>query len=253
MSLVSLSLKRWLFKNVHLISTIWWIFQFYFSRFPISFHCSQRRYLVYLSFNLLRCYLWASLVAQTVKNLPAVWETWIRYLDWRSPGKIPWRRAWQPTPVFLPGESPWGAWWATTECLSAAQQWWLSGKESACQCRRCGFGSLGWKDLLEKEMATYFALEISWTEEPGMLYSPWGYKKVRHDLCLTNNSCDLTYALTWKMSHVHLEKTVYSVVYVYLVSLVYYVVWVLYFLTYLLSGCFLHYCEWNIEVSQLFL
>ena len=21
------------------------------------------------------------------------------------PGKIPWRRAWQPTPVFLPGES----------------------------------------------------------------------------------------------------------------------------------------------------
>ena len=22
-------------------------------------------------------------------------------------GKIPWRRAWQPTPVFFPGESPW--------------------------------------------------------------------------------------------------------------------------------------------------
>ena len=22
-------------------------------------------------------------------------------------GKIPWRRAWQPTPVFLPEESPW--------------------------------------------------------------------------------------------------------------------------------------------------
>ena len=22
-------------------------------------------------------------------------------------GKIPWRRAWQPTPVFLPGKSPW--------------------------------------------------------------------------------------------------------------------------------------------------
>ena len=22
-------------------------------------------------------------------------------------GKIPWRRSWQPTPVFLPGESPW--------------------------------------------------------------------------------------------------------------------------------------------------
>ena len=22
-------------------------------------------------------------------------------------GKIPWRNVWQPTPVFLPGESPW--------------------------------------------------------------------------------------------------------------------------------------------------
>ena len=22
-------------------------------------------------------------------------------------GKIPWRKVWQPTPVFLPGESPW--------------------------------------------------------------------------------------------------------------------------------------------------
>ena len=32
-----------------------------------------------------------------VKNLPAMLETWV--------GKIPWRRTWQPTPVFLPGES----------------------------------------------------------------------------------------------------------------------------------------------------
>ena len=39
----------------------------------------------------------ASLVAQTVKNLPAVQETWVR--------KIPWRRAWQPTPVFLSRKS----------------------------------------------------------------------------------------------------------------------------------------------------
>ena len=27
--------------------------------------------------------------------------------DLGSVGKIPWRRGWQPTPVFLPGESPW--------------------------------------------------------------------------------------------------------------------------------------------------
>ena len=28
-------------------------------------------------------------------------------LEAQKMGKIPWRRAWQPTPVFLPGESPW--------------------------------------------------------------------------------------------------------------------------------------------------
>ena len=29
-------------------------------------------------------YSWASLVAQLVKNLPAMWETWVRSLDWES-------------------------------------------------------------------------------------------------------------------------------------------------------------------------
>ena len=44
---------------------------------------------------------WASLVAQMVKNLPAIRETWARFLA----GKIPWSRKWKPTLVFLPGES----------------------------------------------------------------------------------------------------------------------------------------------------
>ena len=30
-------------------------------------------------------YSWASLVAQLVKNLPAVWETWVRSLGWDNP------------------------------------------------------------------------------------------------------------------------------------------------------------------------
>ena len=59
----------------------------------------------------------ASLEVQTVKNLPAMQEM---QRGWFNPwvGKTPWRRAWQPTPVFLPGEShkqrnlvgysPWG-------------------------------------------------------------------------------------------------------------------------------------------------
>ena len=51
-----------------------------------------------------------------VKNLPAMRETQVRSRP--RVGKIPWRREWQPTPVFLPGEfhrqrslaghSPWG-------------------------------------------------------------------------------------------------------------------------------------------------
>ena len=42
------------------------------------------------------------------------WLRWSRIcLQCRRPrfdpwvGRIPWRRAWQPTPVFVPGESPW--------------------------------------------------------------------------------------------------------------------------------------------------
>ena len=48
-------------------------------------------------------------MAQRVKNLPAIWETWVPSLGWEDPleeGKLP-------TPVFWPGEfhglcSPWG-------------------------------------------------------------------------------------------------------------------------------------------------
>ena len=41
-----------------------------------------------------------------VKNPPASAET---QETWFNPWvrKIPWSRKWQPTPVFLPGESPW--------------------------------------------------------------------------------------------------------------------------------------------------
>ena len=64
---------------------------------------------------------WASLVAQTVKHLPAMQETWVR--------------------------------------------------------------SLGWEDLLEKEMATHsstLAWKIPWMEEPGRLQS-MGSQRVGHD------------------------------------------------------------------------
>ena len=53
-------------------------------------------------FGHLYCILCASLVAQLVKNLPVMQETWV----W-SLGQGDLLEKWLPTPVFLPRESPW--------------------------------------------------------------------------------------------------------------------------------------------------
>ena len=42
------------------------------------------------------------MVALMVKNLPAMQEPQVQSLGWT--GKIPWRKEWQPTPIFLSGE-----------------------------------------------------------------------------------------------------------------------------------------------------
>ena len=90
---------------------------------------------------------WAPLMAQMVKNLPAMPETWVWSLRWEDPleeGMVT-------NPVFLPGESPWteepgrlqsmgshmGSHWATKHNkTSMGFPGGASGKESACQCRR---------------------------------------------------------------------------------------------------------------------
>ena len=65
-------------------------------------------------------YSWASLMAQLVKNLPAMWETWVQFLGLEDPLE----KERLPTPVFWPGEfhglySPWGCTESnTTESLS---------------------------------------------------------------------------------------------------------------------------------------
>ena len=67
-----------------------------------------------------------SLVAQRVKNPPVVQEIWVRSLV----RKNPWRREWQPTPVFLPRKPMGrGAWRAQkesdmTEQLTLPLHWW---------------------------------------------------------------------------------------------------------------------------------
>ena len=53
---------------------------------------------------------------------------------------------------------------------------WLSGKESACQCRRCGFdpwvGKIPWRKKWQPT-PVFLLGKIPWTEEPGRLQSMW--------------------------------------------------------------------------------
>ena len=91
----------------------------------------------------------ASLIAQLVKNLPAMHETLIR-----------WRRDRLPTPVVL-----------GFPCGSA-------GKESTCNMGVLGFLLLGWEDPLEKGKATHSSI-LAW-RIPGTVQA-MGLQRVGHD------------------------------------------------------------------------
>ena len=57
----------------------------------IYLYCLFKNYLMWKN--------WGFPGGSVVKHSSAMQETWVR--------KIPWRRKWLPTPVFLPGDSPW--------------------------------------------------------------------------------------------------------------------------------------------------
>ena len=97
----------------------------------------------------------ASLVAQMVKNLPAVWQTWNQSWSWEDPLEkrmtthpsiLAWRIPWTEKPgVLRVGQD-----WATNTHIQTHTHththrpvlglpWWFSGKESLCQHRRCRF------------------------------------------------------------------------------------------------------------------
>ena len=113
-------------------------------------------------------------------------DPWVR--------KILWSKKWQPTSVFLPGKfhgqrslvgySPWGCnKLDMTEQLSTQAHMpfygllrWLSGKESACQCRRCGFnprfGNIPWRRKWHP--TPVFVPGKSHGQKSLVGYSPWG-------------------------------------------------------------------------------
>ena len=137
-----------------------------------------------------------------VKSLPAILETGVQTLGWEDAlEKIPWRRAWQPTPIFLPGEchgqrslvsySPWGHKESdTTEWLThtVLEQGFLGGTRGKNLPANAGnirdMGSIpGLGRSPRKGMATHSSI-LAWripkTEEPDKLQSI-GLQRVRHD------------------------------------------------------------------------
>ena len=102
-----------------------------------------------------------------------------------------WRRKWQPTPVFLPGESQgqgslvdchlWGR--TESDTTEATQQQQQQTVKNLPVMPETWIRSLGWEDPLEKEMATHssmLAWRILWTEEPDGLQS-MGSQRVGHN------------------------------------------------------------------------
>ena len=135
-----------------------------------------------------------------------------------------WRRKWQPTSVFLPRESQGqgslvGSLLELHRVLAAAAQyaraslcclstikkcskffrlsfnigklikqsrfvWWLSSKESACQCKRCEFNSCVGKITQKRKCQprSVFLHRKSCGQRSLVDYSPWCFKDFRHDL-----------------------------------------------------------------------
>ena len=122
-------------------------------------------------------------MAQRLKRLPAIWETWVPSLgSGRSPGEGNGNPLQYPC---LENSMDRGAWWATVAGSQRVGHDWAtslthylmsfpggaSSKEPACQFRRYKRQvlSLGWEPL-KKGTATHSNIlvwRIPWTEEPG--------------------------------------------------------------------------------------
>ena len=109
-------------------------------------------------------YSWVSLVAQLVKNPPAMWETWVPSLGWEDPLEKFLKATHSSIPAW---RIPWTAksqtWLSEFHSLKHSLKdvhWGFLGgtsdKEPACQCRRHGMQvwPLGPEDPLEEGIVT---------------------------------------------------------------------------------------------------
>ena len=121
-------------------------------------------------------YSWASLVAQMVKNLPAMRETWIQSLSWEDPleegmathsSVLAWK---------IPMDK--GAWWATVHEVAKSRTWlkWLS---TAQHKQSVAFLYQGKASSWTKQLTLGLRLmgqegknEELWPSQPGLLTPP---------------------------------------------------------------------------------
>ena len=129
-------------------------------------------------------------MAQTVKCLPAMWETQVQSLDWEDhlekamaphSSTLAWKIPWTEEPGRLQSMGSLGVRHdrATSLSLYIVVQ---MVKASGYNAGDLGW-ILGWEDTLEKEIATHsstLAWKIAWIEEPGGLQS-MGSQRVGHD------------------------------------------------------------------------
>ena len=79
---------------------------------------------------------WASLVAQTIKNMPAMWETWVWCLgQGRSPGE---GNGNQLQCSCLENSMNRGAWWATVHGVPKSQTWLRDYAQHSTEHTRMG-------------------------------------------------------------------------------------------------------------------
>ena len=99
-------------------------------------------------------------MAQSVKNLPAMWETWVQAQGWEDPleeGMATHSLLWNSLVAQMVKNPP------------ATQKTWVP--------------SLGWEDPWRREQPprpSILAWRIPWTEEPGRLQS-MGLQRAEHD------------------------------------------------------------------------
>ena len=97
-----------------------------------------------------------SLGVQTVKNMPAIWDQ-----------EDPCRRAWQPTPVFLSGESmDRGAWWTTVHVVQRFGHDWVTNTHIyyITTLRDLSYPKhqKAW-DVQQKDLEIWFYAKCPWT------------------------------------------------------------------------------------------